>query len=322
MEEKETHNNLSETETVEESERKTRVLILIGVILFFLLIGVLVAYYTSSAYEKMEKSEKNPTVSTIIEKRETSQPASLPIRTAPSDTASEAEVMDDNFDSKSSAESSETMPAFQTDETETIEAMSDESIESAPSQEAAPTMQPATTSTVVMKENSQPNIGKMIDLEVHEAMIEELKEKIRRQEITIKDLNNEIIRLRDNTTYRMAKLPTPKPVKLAECADMGTGSWQMTESCEKAIQIAIAKVENMTEHVLAWEVIPRVDFNTYGGMSPELKQEGLAAYRAYEAMFKLDLILGTDVVKFKGVTLQEEGKRGFVLKVYIMESGL
>lgn len=334
----EDHTPITEDHQQEElNDQRTRVIIIIAVILFFLLLGILVAYFTSSSKVEDKKPSEAPTVSTIVENL--NEPDAPMLASDAGDN--HQETMPTETMEKSSSES-----MMSTDE----ETMSDSTMKTQPTDEqpeesekssednlpisSTPTMTdsepenalPATMVTEkVMVETPAPkqiNGKPMIDLKVHEQIVNTLKKRIREQKITIENLEAEIASLKDDIRYRMMQLPKPKAITVGECTTLPVGTWKLTPDCEMELKKAIAKVQNMMEHVIAWEIIPRVDFQAYGGMSPELKQEGLASYRANEVILKLDIILPEKVVKFKGFTLEDENKRGWKIKVYILESGL
>ncbi|MDY3113548.1 MAG: hypothetical protein SOW25_04385, partial [Helicobacter sp.] len=110
----------------------------------------------------------------------------------------------------------------------------------------------------------------------------------------------------------------PKKQIVAECYSMQIGSWDIPKSCLLAIATKVnAELEN-DKKVVAFEIQGVVDTNPYRGLSPELKQEGLASFRAWSAIREINAKL-PNAIAFEGPSLQLENKRGYKIKAYFVE---
>lgn len=99
---------------------------------------------------------------------------------------------------------------------------------------------------------------------------------------------------------------------------MGVGTWEIPQSCLLSIATKVDKELQADKRVVAFEVQGIVDTNPYRGLSPELKQEGLASFRAWNAIRAINAKIPNATV-FEGPSLQLENKRGYSIKAYFVE---
>ncbi|MFP4332692.1 MAG: hypothetical protein ACLFQJ_05275 [Campylobacterales bacterium] len=102
----------------------------------------------------------------------------------------------------------------------------------------------------------------------------------------------------------------PRKIHLFSCLEFGIGSYKADARCEN-----IAKSAKKMGYDL-YEIRGVVDNNPYSGLSPELKQEGLAGYRAKEGARLLEKDLPRDSIVFQGFSTQTTQKRGFEVYGY------
>lgn len=174
---------------------------------------------------------------------------------------------------------------------------------------------------VVKKEESSSlkSDEESIAMNLHRKIVEKLQQKIKKQEITIKDLKKTVDSLKRNMKSDLAKLKKPVSKFVAECYGMEIGDWNVDSQCIRQAQKTIGKMAEKYPGIIAWEVLPVVDSRPYKGLSPELKQEGLASFRAQAGIKLINKTLKKEVVAFKGMTIREDVKRGFIIKVHYLK---
>lgn len=113
---------------------------------------------------------------------------------------------------------------------------------------------------------------------------------------------------------------TIKPLNknITNCHTMRNGKWVMPESCGKDIVESVQNLIDANKELIALEVIGIVDNNPYAGPSAELKQEGLASFRAREAI-RLITRNFSSIAVFEGLSVQAPNKRGFEIKAYYLQ---
>ncbi|MBD5165684.1 MAG: hypothetical protein HDT10_07715 [Helicobacter sp.] len=121
-----------------------------------------------------------------------------------------------------------------------------------------------------------------------------------------------------DTMARLRYTIKPKKQIIAECFSMNIGSWEIPQSCLLSIATKVDKELQSDKRVVAFEVQGIVDTNPYRGLSPELKQEGLASFRAWNAIRAINAKIPNATV-FEGPSLQQENKRGYSIKAYFVE---
>lgn len=105
-------------------------------------------------------------------------------------------------------------------------------------------------------------------------------------------------------------LKKPKKVHLFSCLEFDVGSYKADKRCKD-----IAKSAKKMGYDL-YEIRGVVDNQPYAGLSPELKQEGLAGYRAKEGASLLEEDIPKDSILFQGFSKQMDKKRGFEVYGY------
>lgn len=146
--------------------------------------------------------------------------------------------------------------------------------------------------------------------------IQKLKEMLKNRELKIAELEK---KLSESTKETLKKLPKISSIVVGECVNYEIGSYLMPKECKDAILKRVKEVKK-EPNIIVWEIIPRVDTRAYKGDLPELKQSGLGSYRANSVKLLLKEELGNNELILQSWILQEEDKRGFVLKVYKLET--
>lgn len=135
--------------------------------------------------------------------------------------------------------------------------------------------------------------------------------------LSVKEMQN-TRNVESNTTARLRYTIKPKRQIITECFSMNIGAWEIPQSCLLSIATKVDKELQADKRVVAFEVQGIVDTNPYRGLSPELKQEGLASFRAWNAIRAINDKIPNAVV-FEGPSLQLENKRGYSIKAYFVE---
>lgn len=133
----------------------------------------------------------------------------------------------------------------------------------------------------------------------------------------IKRLESETRALRsekDSISLTLNYMIKPQETLVSECGIMPVGKWNLNKKCQQTL-IEGLKHALEDKKVVAIEVSGIVDTRPYGGSSPELKQEGLASFRAKEAILFVRKNM-PNVAVFEGLSQQVPNKRGFVVKAY------
>lgn len=110
----------------------------------------------------------------------------------------------------------------------------------------------------------------------------------------------------------------PNDMDIFSCTNFKNGRWDMPKNCAGAIVSAVQRLIDNNAELIALEVSGIVDNNPYSGPSAELKQEGLASFRAREGIIAI-LRNFTNVAAFEGPSMQMNGKRGFQVKAYYLQ---
>jgi len=118
-------------------------------------------------------------------------------------------------------------------------------------------------------------------------------------------------------TARLSYVIKPKENALFEFYAMENGSWTLPSGAAASLQKSAKELMAQEKYLVAFEVRGVVDNNPYAGPSAELKQEGLASFRAKEAIIALES-LDNAVVAFEGPSLQTPNKRGFLVRAYLI----
>lgn len=142
----------------------------------------------------------------------------------------------------------------------------------------------------------------------------------------IKDQKGQIEALKEENTLlktqsqssiaeRLSYVIKPKSEFVVECYNANLGQWKIPSSCAQQLKVNLASLLKSDKQILVLEVTGIVDEKQYSGRSPELKQEGLASFRAKAVMMQLHKDF-PNVLIFKGLSTQEKNKRGFFVRAY------
>lgn len=110
----------------------------------------------------------------------------------------------------------------------------------------------------------------------------------------------------------------PNDMDIFSCVNMRNGKWAMPNQCSSEIVNAVQRLIDNNAELIALEVSGIVDNNPYAGPSAELKQEGLASFRAREAIITI-MRNFSNVAAFEGPSMQMPNKRGFQVKAYYLQ---
>lgn len=147
------------------------------------------------------------------------------------------------------------------------------------------------------------------------------KSELESKDAQIKLLQSEKKSLKESRDSAPAKLRysiKPKEKVIAHCKIMKIGRWNMPQSCASELIEGIKEIVAKDQRIVAFEVSGIVDNLPYGGLSPELKQEGLASFRAKEAII-ISAKNMPNVAVFEGLSQQKADQRGFVVRAYYVE---
>lgn len=121
-----------------------------------------------------------------------------------------------------------------------------------------------------------------------------------------------------NSVSQLKYAIKPLDKHISSCGNMKNGKWNMPDSCSNDMINAIKKLIETNNEIIAIEVSGIVDNNPYAGPSAELKQEGLASFRAREAIGVITRNFSSIAV-FEGLSIQSPNKRGFEVKAYYLQ---
>lgn len=110
----------------------------------------------------------------------------------------------------------------------------------------------------------------------------------------------------------------PNDMDIFSCTNFKNGRWAMPKNCAVNIVSAVQRLIDNNAELIALEVSGIVDNNPYAGPSAELKQEGLASFRAREGIIAI-MRNFSSVAAFEGPSMQMPNKRGFQVKAYYLQ---
>lgn len=152
--------------------------------------------------------------------------------------------------------------------------------------------------------------------------INRLVEQIKDRESRIKVLAEENALLKSQSrpemVQRLGDVVKPKSEVLIACHNAKLGEWKAPANCLKDLKANLSKMIQSDKKIVVLEVAGIVDEKQYTGRHPELKQEGLASFRAKEVMMQLRQDFGS-VLTFQGMSAQERMKRGFFVRAYYVQ---
>lgn len=134
-----------------------------------------------------------------------------------------------------------------------------------------------------------------------------------------KNATNAKSNTKSNTITALKYAIVPNNIDIFECNTMMNGKWDMPKKCKDSALKAIQKLIDDNNELIALEVNGIVDSNPYAGPSAELKQEGLASFRAREAIGSI-IRAYSNVAVFEGISMQQNNKRGFQIKAYYLKN--
>ena len=121
-----------------------------------------------------------------------------------------------------------------------------------------------------------------------------------------------------NTINNLSYSIKPLDSTVSTCYLMRNGKWMLPKACESEMIESIRNLISANNEIVALEISGVVDNNPYAGPSAELKQEGLASFRAREAITSITRNF-SEIAVFEGLSLQKPNKRGFEVKAYYVK---
>ena len=110
----------------------------------------------------------------------------------------------------------------------------------------------------------------------------------------------------------------PNDMDIFSCTNFRNGKWAMPKNCANEVASAVQRLIDNNTELIALEVSGIVDNNPFSGPSAELKQEGLASFRAREGIIAI-MRNFSNVAAFEGPSMQMHNKRGFQVKAYYLQ---
>ncbi|MDY2585668.1 hypothetical protein [Helicobacter sp.] len=147
-----------------------------------------------------------------------------------------------------------------------------------------------------------------------EREIENLAHSLNGLNVSLETIQNS----KQNTIQKLRYTLKPKQQIITECFSMEIGKWEIPKNCLLSIATKIDKALQNDNRVVAFEVQGIVDTSPYRGLSPELKQEGLASFRAWNAIRAIHTKIPNATI-FEGPSLQLPDKRGYSIKAYFVD---
>lgn len=178
----------------------------------------------------------------------------------------------------------------------------------------------------VLKKDLRENEAKSSNYGTKEiqTLVEQIQVKnnqIKAKDDQIKLLTQENAKLKNGAKGMIGRLNyiiKPNAQMIAECYSAKLGQWQIPAKCQQMAQKNLSELLNSNKKVVALEVIGVVDERQYTGRNPELKQEGLASFRAKEVIRQMRQLF-PNVVFFTGASEQKNQKRGFAIRAYYVQ---
>lgn len=164
------------------------------------------------------------------------------------------------------------------------------------------------TQNIESKLLEQDNIAKQSQLDSANSQIKLLKaqkESLQKQQ--------------DNAPMKLRYSIKPKDKIVAHCVNMKIGRYTMPKNCSESLKSGINEIIKQDNTIVAFEISGIVDTRPYAGLSPELKQEGLASFRAKEAIMIATHQMPS-VAAFEGLSQQGANQRGFVVRAFYVEN--
>lgn len=151
--------------------------------------------------------------------------------------------------------------------------------------------------------------------------IDELIKQIGIKNSQIKVLQEENANLKkqaSSMTQKLSYVIKPQNKLVVECYNAQKGRWNIPQECAKVLIVNIQNLLKENKKIVALEVSGVVDNQQYSGFSPELKQEGLASFRARNVIEYLRKSL-PNITTFEGLSVQKPDKRGYFIRAYYIQ---
>lgn len=151
--------------------------------------------------------------------------------------------------------------------------------------------------------------------------IDELIKQIGIKNSQIKVLQEENALLKkqaDSVVQKLNYVIKPKNKLVVECYNTPKGRWNIPQECARVLIVNIQNLLKEDKKIVALEVSGVVDNQQYSGFSPELKQEGLASFRARSVIEYLRKTL-PNITTFEGLSVQKANKRGYFIRAYYVQ---
>lgn len=151
--------------------------------------------------------------------------------------------------------------------------------------------------------------------------IDELIKQIGIKNSQIKVLQDENAILKkqaSSMTQKLSYVIKPQNKLVVECYNAQKGRWNIPQECAKVLIVNIQNLLKENKKIVALEVSGVVDNQQYSGFSPELKQEGLASFRARNVIEYLRKSL-PNITTFEGLSVQKPDKRGYFIRAYYIQ---
>lgn len=151
--------------------------------------------------------------------------------------------------------------------------------------------------------------------------IDELIKQIGIKNSQIKVLQDENAILKkqaSSMTQKLSYVIKPQNKLVVECYNAQKGRWNIPQECAKVLVVNIQNLLKENKKIVALEVSGVVDNQQYSGFSPELKQEGLASFRARNVIEYLRKSL-PNITTFEGLSVQKPDKRGYFIRAYYIQ---
>lgn len=167
----------------------------------------------------------------------------------------------------------------------------------------------------------QKEVAPQVKSEPTSQEIDELIKQIGIKNSQIKVLQDENAILKkqaSSMTQKLSYVIKPQNKLVVECYNAQKGRWNIPQECAKVLVVNIQNLLKENKKIVALEVSGVVDNQQYSGFSPELKQEGLASFRARNVIEYLRKSL-PNITTFEGLSVQKPDKRGYFIRAYYIQ---
>lgn len=167
----------------------------------------------------------------------------------------------------------------------------------------------------------QKEVAPQVKNEPTSQEIDELIKQIGIKNSQIKVLQDENAILKkqaSSMTQKLSYVIKPQNKLVVECYNAQKGRWNIPQECAKVLVVNIQNLLKENKKIVALEVSGVVDNQQYSGFSPELKQEGLASFRARNVIEYLRKSL-PNITTFEGLSVQKPDKRGYFIRAYYIQ---